>query len=290
MTFLGSLNPETLSVPNRWMFAVENAHWKYEDNLEQGSEFPSLNLLRFTRILLTLETPLNASFEKAEEYVKRFTDYKATVPTYGCMLTDRNREYVVMIRASYAKKGSWSFPGGKIEYVDAQSGASAAFRETEEETGFRVAQHVAAYPDSVCHEMTIRRENRAPHTVYVVEIPIEFEDGVPVWKHVPTVQGEVSEVIWHELGTGRLFTDSARWLMLGVIDKGWFPYIAAPRFSGEAFPFPVVATRAPASTTAQRAPATVEHAAPLKKNLYISPQLSAVSFLQRTSPLAYMAF
>lgn len=190
VTHITSLPRSSLDEPNRWMFAIESAHWSYLDNHRIELALPSLSLVTFTTLILSLGVPVDATPADAPNIVASFTSFKKTIPKFGCIMTDeQTSSHVVLVLPCYMSL--WQLPTGKIEFVDIDSGQAAALRESEEETGFPLSSFLGASKDSPLPSVEVPVA-RASATYFVVRIPCEPGP----WRHVPTTVNEIKEVRW----------------------------------------------------------------------------------------------
>eukprot|EP01013_Petalomonas_cantuscygni_P003653 TRINITY_DN13874_c0_g1_i1.p1 TRINITY_DN13874_c0_g1~~TRINITY_DN13874_c0_g1_i1.p1 ORF type:complete len:565 (-),score=31.43 TRINITY_DN13874_c0_g1_i1:79-1773(-) len=166
---IGALHRDEIAEgPQRWMFAVEHAHWNYSDFIvpREPDIFPDVSLVRFTKLVMHLMPALAQAIgplafvgatsstgddstigradtghapgtASAKEAVEIFQRYKETIPVYGGVLVDAARQHVVLVQQkSWRGEPSWALPRGKMDAMDRADAVACAIREVREETGF----------------------------------------------------------------------------------------------------------------------------------------------------------
>ena len=178
----------------RLFFAVESAHWFYDDFYrEKHSNLPKLPLKAFAQKLFD-HTPLLQPYSAdGDKLVADFKLYKQEVPTCGAAMLNSTMDKVVLVRG-WGSGAKWGFPKGKVSKDETE--LQAAVREVLEETGFDLTNYV----DSSTHyidSMMYRRLNR----IFVVpDVP---EDA----KFETQTRKEISKIEWIPVSSLPVYKD-----------------------------------------------------------------------------------
>lgn len=193
--FLVNLPDEEFKSFERLFFAVESAHWFYDDFYrERDGRLPRLQLKSFARKLFDHTPLLQPYAEDFDQLFKQFRDYKQDVPTYGAAMLNAKLDKVLLVRG-WGSGAKWGFPKGKMG--NSETELQAAVREVLEETGFDLSEYVddnTYYVDS----MLCGRFNR----IYVV--PNISEDA----KFETQTRKEISKIDWVPLSDLPIFRKS----------------------------------------------------------------------------------
>ena len=126
-----------------------------------------------------IETCLNGlRIEKAVEYdvkdmVGNYDNFRHSLPVFGAILLDPTLTETVLVKGQ--KDQSWTFPRGKIEYLENENGVQCAIREVQEEVGIDISNFInprnkiqksctkanlysknpAAKPEKIYHKVTL---------------------------------------------------------------------------------------------------------------------------------------
>lgn len=126
----------------RLFFAIESAHWFYDDFYrENHSHLPRLQLKAFAQKLFEHTPYLHSYSRDVDKFVAAFKSYKKEVPTCGAAMLNKQMDKVVLVRG-WGSGAKWGFPKGKMAKDETE--LQAAIREVHEETGF----DFSAYADS----------------------------------------------------------------------------------------------------------------------------------------------
>lgn len=132
--FLNNLPDSEYETFERLFFAVEAAHWFYDDfHREENPKLPKLPLSAFAKRIFAHSPMLQPYADDVEYLTVGFKKYKQEVPTYGAAMLNPDMTKVLLV-CGWGKNGKWGFPKGKI--AKDESELDAAVREVFEETGF----------------------------------------------------------------------------------------------------------------------------------------------------------
>lgn len=187
MRFLVNLPAVEYESFERLFFAIESAHWFYDDFYrEKDSSLPRLPLKAFAAKLFAHTALLRHHGDDVDRLTAQFQSYKQEVPTCGAALINRGMDKVVLVRA-WGQNARWGFPKGKLSKDETE--LDAAVREVMEETGFDMSSMVddsTYYVDS----MSGGRQSR----IFVVT-------GVPEDTVFETrTRKEISDIKWVSIG------------------------------------------------------------------------------------------
>lgn len=136
MRFVNNLPASEYESFERLFFAIEAAHWFYEDFYrEQNASLPRLTLKSFAAHIFAHSPMLQPYVSDVDSLTSQFKSYKQEVPTCGAALLNPDMTKVVLV-CGWGKYGKWGFPRGKI--ANDETELHAAIREVKEETGFDV--------------------------------------------------------------------------------------------------------------------------------------------------------
>lgn len=134
MRFLNNLPASEYEEFERLFFAVEAAHWFYDDfHREENPKLPRLPLQAFAKRIFGHSPLLQPHLAEVDALTARFRTYKHAVPTYGAAMLSPDWANVLLVQA-WGKNAKWGFPKGKIAKDETEMQAAA--REVYEETGF----------------------------------------------------------------------------------------------------------------------------------------------------------
>lgn len=134
MRFLNNLPESEYQEFERLFFAVEAAHWFYDDfHREENPQLPKLTLQAFAKRIFAHSPLLQPHAADVDALFARFRTYKHAVPTFGAAMLSPDMSSVLLVQA-WGKSAKWGFPKGKIAKDETE--LEAAAREVYEETGF----------------------------------------------------------------------------------------------------------------------------------------------------------
>lgn len=98
----------------RLFFAIESAHWFYDDFFRASNKkLPALSLKDFA-VKLFAHTPLLQPYkEQVDKLFEAFRNYKQEVPKCGAAMLNSTMDRVLLVHG-WGGKGRWSFPKGKL--------------------------------------------------------------------------------------------------------------------------------------------------------------------------------
>ncbi|ORY86161.1 Dcp2, box A domain-domain-containing protein [Protomyces lactucae-debilis] len=183
--FIINLPEEELSDVTRICFALEQAHWFYEDFFRpQYPALPSVNLRQFTAALFSHCPMLWPFKEQHETAFDDFMKYKIRVPVRGAIMLNHDMTQCVLVRGWKSSAG-WGFPKGKIDKDEDDS--DCAVREIREECGFDISDLVKSN-DFI--EMVIKEQQVKLYIVREVPMDTSFE---------PQTRKEIGKIDWFKL-------------------------------------------------------------------------------------------
>lgn len=217
--FILNLPESELQTADRIFFQLEQAWWFYEDLIAdaQGDActLPRFNTLKPFSLQLFTYSPLLPDVAKFPAMWSAFGNYKRRISNYGCILMNQNCTAVVLCKVWNSK--TYTFPAGKIN--QGEDGATAAARETYEETGFDPAclfGLTSEWKDAAAAS-TDTTDTTAANTI-TWKTPLQEQDalvftedsgkrrtayvcqGVPhEFPFEPVVRKEIAAVEWHKL-------------------------------------------------------------------------------------------
>eukprot|EP00850_Spirogloea_muscicola_P019059 SM000182S03949 [mRNA] locus=s182:162279:171682:- [translate_table: standard] len=194
--FVLNAPPEELRSFERILFAVEQAHWFYEDNTREKTPLlKSFTLRDFTSLMFSSCAALRPYIAHIDNIYKDFNSYKTKVPTTGAIIVDDSFDWVhdlcpatvsVLLVKGWKSGSSWGFPKGK-KNKDEEDG-NCAVREVLEETGFDIGPLLTP-SDFVEHNLGQQQRSR----LYIV-------GGVDKQATMaPRTKKEISEIAWHRV-------------------------------------------------------------------------------------------
>ncbi|KNC50783.1 mRNA decapping complex subunit Dcp2 [Thecamonas trahens ATCC 50062] len=208
--FLINLPDEELSSFERICFAIEQAHWFYEDYFCEQHEFlPSMGFRAFSAVMFHHCPLLQPYHSFLSDIMTGFSEYKAKIPTRGAILLDPTLKHCLIVKG-WGSKGSWMFPKGKID--EGESDVECAIREVYEEIGFDIAPYISETDLVKC---VIRGKEMRLFVIAGIPMDTVFET---------MTRKEISEIKWfpvadlpmygenkevHGISSKRMFTISA---------------------------------------------------------------------------------
>lgn len=140
MRFIVNLPPEEYETFERLFFAIESAHWFYDDFYRaKHPALPRLALKQFAARLFQHTAFLNRFCTHVDRLTRQFQQYKQEVPTCGAALLNPQLTHVVLVRA-WGSNARWGFPKGKL--AKGETELDCAVREVLEEIGFDLTPYV----------------------------------------------------------------------------------------------------------------------------------------------------
>lgn len=144
MRFVNNLPSSEYESFERLFFAIEAAHWFYEDFYrEQNPSLPRLSLKAFAARIFAHSPVLQPYVDAVDSLTSQFKTYKQEVPICGAALLNTDMTKVLLV-CGWGKNGKWGFPRGKI--ANDETELLAAIREVREETGFDFTHLVSKSP------------------------------------------------------------------------------------------------------------------------------------------------
>lgn len=140
MRFLVNLPDVEYESFERLFFAIESAHWFYDDFFRaKDPSLPRLPLKHFAAKIFGHTALLHAHKHDVDRLIAQFQAYKQEVPTCGAALLNSEMDKVVLVRA-WGGNARWGFPKGKLSKDETE--LDCAIREVLEETGFDMTNYV----------------------------------------------------------------------------------------------------------------------------------------------------
>ncbi|PXF46926.1 mRNA decapping complex subunit 2 [Gracilariopsis chorda] len=140
MRFLVNLPAVEYESFERLFFAIESAHWFYDDFYRDNNpSLPRLPLKHFAARLFDHTSLLKRYRNDVDKLVAQFQSYKQEVPTCGAALLNPHMDKVLLVRG-WGPTARWGFPKGKLAKDETE--LDAAIREVREETGFDMSPYV----------------------------------------------------------------------------------------------------------------------------------------------------
>mmetsp|Transcript_671 Transcript_671/g.2243 ORF Transcript_671/g.2243 Transcript_671/m.2243 type:complete len:403 (+) Transcript_671:51-1259(+) len=183
--FLLNLPASEFESFDRLFFAIESAHWFYEDFFRAKNKgLPVLSLKDFAAALFA-HTPLLQPYKgQVNNLFEQFRQYRQEVPKCGAALLNPNMTRVLLV-LGWGSKGRWSFPKGKLGKDETE--LECAIREVEEETSYNFAAQgrEGDYMDAFMQNVKTR--------IFIVQnVHENFE-------FVPRTRKEISKIMWHNI-------------------------------------------------------------------------------------------
>ncbi|KAI0564554.1 NUDIX hydrolase [Gracilaria domingensis] len=188
MRFLVNLPAVEYESFERLFFAIESAHWFYDDFYRDNNpSLPRLPLKHFAARLFDHTSLLKQYRNDVDRLVSQFQSYKQEVPTCGAALLNPRMDKVLLVRG-WGPAARWGFPKGKLAKDETE--LDAAVREVLEETGFDMSRYVnksTDYLDSL--------SSGRPCRIFIVtNVP---EDT----KFETQTRKEISDIEWVSIST-----------------------------------------------------------------------------------------
>nr|XP_022904243.1 m7GpppN-mRNA hydrolase [Onthophagus taurus] len=166
----------------RICFQIELAYWYYLDFYVNGeTKLRSCGFKEFAAHVFIHSPFLKRDYNRLDEILEEWREYKQSVPTYGAILLSEGNSHVLLVQG-YWGKASWGFPKGKVN--EDEDPAHCAVREVYEETGFDISSRIDPenYFEAVIHEQLVR--------LYVIT-------GIPFnTKFQPRTRNEIKSCEW----------------------------------------------------------------------------------------------
>lgn len=137
----------------RIYYQIQQAYWFYLDfYIKKFPYLPNLTWYDFSYTFVNIIYP-DTIAKKFDLYFNNFSEYQMSIPVCGCVLVDKSKKYILLLKAK-----SWSFPKGKINQGEQEK--DCAIRECYEETGIKC----------VINSSTpfIKLVNPKPITLYII--------------------------------------------------------------------------------------------------------------------------
>lgn len=197
--FIVNLPADDYETFERLFFAIESAHWFYDDFYRENDvTLPRLPLKTFATCLFEQTSLLSQYRHLVDQLVSQFQTYKKAVPTCGAALLNDQMDHLVIVRG-WGRDGRWGFPKGKLSKNESE--IDCAIREVEEETDFDMSGYVDDTTDSIESFIGDRL------------LKIFLVPGVPRDIHFHTnTRKEISDIMWIPIS---LLPDSSKSAKLG---------------------------------------------------------------------------
>jgi mRNA-decapping enzyme subunit 2 len=185
LRFVNNLPDSEYETFERLFFAIEAAHWFYEDFYrDHNASLPRLPLKAFAARLFAHSPVLRPHLASVDALTSQFKSYKQEVPTCGAALLNPDMTRVVLVQG-WGKGAKWGFPKGKIGKDESE--LDAAIREVREETGYDFSAVLHDTPDPYYIDSYV---SGRLCRIYVVS-------GVPEDTMFKTqTRKEISEIAW----------------------------------------------------------------------------------------------
>ena len=185
--FLLPLPKEDRKDPVRVCFAVEQAHWFYQNHYLSMDNRVDCGTIKEFAAHLFGHVPFLKKFSDrntVHEWVELWREYKLSVPTFGAIILNSKLDKVLIVQ-SYSSKATWGFPKGKVNQGEKPEDCAA--REVFEEVGIRLENLIdkEKYLESVVNGQTIRL-----FIVAGVKEKTNFR---------PNCKGEIRDIQWFSL-------------------------------------------------------------------------------------------
>ncbi|DAZ95522.1 TPA: hypothetical protein N0F65_001861 [Lagenidium giganteum] len=181
--FLVNLPASELSSSERLFFQIEQCYWFYEDfYADQFKHLQHLKLNDFARLMFAHCPLLQPVKHECDNMFQDFKVYQSQVPVVGCVLLNRARTKLLLVRNW--KGTSWSLPRGKVNQGEAD--IDCARREVQEECGYDVGDRLSEklYIEFVQNQQRMR--------MYIcTDVPEDFH-------FAPQTRKEISLIQWFE--------------------------------------------------------------------------------------------
>lgn len=183
MRFLVNLPAVEYESFERLFFAIESAHWFYEDFYRAyDPSLPRLPLKHFAAKIFGHTALLEHHKKDVDRLTSQFQAYKQEIPTCGAAMLNPAMDKVLMVR-SWGSNARWGFPKGKLSKDETE--LDCAIREVFEETGFDITPLVSCdtfYVDTLS-------SGRCSRIFVVTDVP---EDSV----FQTRTRKEISDIKW----------------------------------------------------------------------------------------------
>jgi 8-oxo-dGTP pyrophosphatase MutT (NUDIX family) len=187
MRFVNNLPDSEYESFDRLFFAIESAHWFYEDFYrDHNSSLPRLQLKEFAARLFEHSPVLRPHLEYVDALTSQFKSYKQGVPTCGAALLTPDMSRVLLVQG-WGKGAKWGFPKGKIGKDETE--LDAAIREVYEETGYDFSAVLPSGPDTELYFIDSYVSSRLCRIYVVPGVP---EDTV----FKTQTRKEIAQIAW----------------------------------------------------------------------------------------------
>ena len=142
--------------------------------------------------------------------MKEWKQFKAKVPTYGCVILDQSFKYCLLVHGF--SSSSWGFPKGKVNQGELPH--ECALREVEEEVG-------VDFSDNLLQDDYLDKEinGRSTRMYFVVDVPFRTE-------FAPKCRGEIKDIKWFPIDSlPKCKSDNTPQLVLGMQSSQFFMVI-----------------------------------------------------------------
>eukprot|EP00188_Purpureofilum_apyrenoidigerum_P001498 Plantae.Rhodophyta-Purpureofilum_apyrenoidigerum.ctg18283.p1 GENE.Plantae.Rhodophyta-Purpureofilum_apyrenoidigerum.ctg18283~~Plantae.Rhodophyta-Purpureofilum_apyrenoidigerum.ctg18283.p1 ORF type:complete len:396 (+),score=77.15 Plantae.Rhodophyta-Purpureofilum_apyrenoidigerum.ctg18283:400-1587(+) len=183
--FLLNLPASEFESFDRLFFAIESAHWFYDDFFRvKNRGLPALSLKEFAAAMFA-HTPLLQPYQsEVHNLFEQFKQYRQEVPKCGAALLNSSMTRVLLVHG-WGSKGRWSFPKGKLGKDETQ--LECAIREVEEETSYNFSGQ-----GKEGEFLDVYMQNVKTRIFIVQNVPEDFE-------FLPRTRKEISKIQWHDI-------------------------------------------------------------------------------------------
>ncbi|TYZ63293.1 hypothetical protein PybrP1_009082 [[Pythium] brassicae (nom. inval.)] len=181
--FLVNLPASELASSERLFFQIEQCYWFYEDfYADHFAHLHHLKLNDFAKQMFAHCPLLQPVAHQCENMFEDFKLYQSQVPVVGCILLNRPRTKLILVRNW--KGTSWSLPRGKVN--QGESDMECARREVLEECGYDVG-------DSLSEKLFVEfAQNQQRVRMYIArDVPEDYS-------FAPQTRKEISLIQWFE--------------------------------------------------------------------------------------------
>lgn len=181
--FLVNLPASELASSERLFFQIEQCYWFYEDfYADHFAHLHHLKLNDFAKQMFAHCPLLQPLAHECETMFEDFKLYQSQVPVVGCILLNRHRTKLILVRNW--KGTSWSLPRGKVN--QGESDMACARREVLEECGYDVG-------DSLTETLFVEfAQNQQRVRMYIArDVPEDYA-------FAPQTRKEISLIQWFE--------------------------------------------------------------------------------------------
>lgn len=176
---------------------IEHCHWLPYRSISPRVLIASWQILKHIRICSQLRgggwSPV-VLFRELHRHIRSMASKIPRVGVAAHVFGPGCQSVLLIQRGTEPCKGMWSVPGGKLDF--GETIASAAARETLEETGVKVTAASSAFPVAAVTE-SLTPENGEMHWHYVlVHVPCTLDEAESVELPLPVASDDAAEAAW----------------------------------------------------------------------------------------------